>query len=281
MNEYNQEINQFQSDENTVSNQGLMFKTLLGVIIAFGIAIPNLAHGDLFLDFLHNFNDVVTFLMVLGVPIALGVTWFNAYRMLQKDHGALMNMVIYIVTCVLAGLFFGNALYYAADMISSNAPDLDMEVIVAALQITTTATFIAVVAGVIALPKLKMDGQALKFFRNASVLLTTMTFVGGIMWIIGLLLNIFGMSFLFDMYYQSMYGLGPISFIYSIIAILGAEYLFLTILGKSKYAVGREPKHMEYYYSIILVNAIIRIYVEIFKMVLKIIMRKKEENNND
>ncbi len=277
MNEFNQQPNQFESNPNTVSNSGLIFKTLLGVIIAFGVAIPNLMQGDLFLSFLYQMSGFSFLFMSLGVTIVLGIIWATLYRTLTKDHGPVFNLITYVVTSAFAGLFLGNALIFAVVIIGSYAQDLDLAMVYSALQITTGATFIAVIAGVIAMPRLKMDGPALKFFRNVSILLVTLTFVSGIMWIIGYIFSIFGITFILDLYYQLVYGLGPISIFFSVLAIIGAEFLFLITLARSKYAVGREPKHMEYFYSIILVNAIIRIYVEIFKLVLKILANSNRD----
>lgn len=277
MNDFNQDYNQFESNPNTVSYGGLTVKTLLGVIIAFAVAIPNLMQGDLFLSFLYNMSGFSFLFMSLGVTIVLGIIWATLYRTLMNDHGPVFNLITYVVTSAFAGLFLGNALIFAVAIIGSYAPELDLEMVASALKITTGATFIAVIGGVIAMPRLKMDGQAIKFFRNVSILLITLTFVSGIMWIIGFIFNIFGISFILDLYYQLVYGLGPVSIFFSVLAILAAEFLFLISLARSKYAVGREPKHMEYFYSIILVNAIIRIYVEIFKLVLKLLANSNRD----
>lgn len=277
MNEFNQETNQFESRPDTVTNSGLISKTLLGVIIAFAVALPNLMQGDLFLSFLYQYDGFAFLFMSLAVTVVLGFIWMILYRTLAKDHGPVFNLITYVVTSAFAGLFLGNALIFAVIIIGSYASGLDITTIYTALQITTGATFIAVVGGVVALPKLKMDGKALKFFHNASILLITLTFISGIMWIIGFVFSIFGITFILDLYYQLVYGLGPISIFFSVLAIILAEFLFLIVLARSKYAVGREPKHMEYYYSIILVNAIIRIYVEIFKLVLKLLALKNRD----
>lgn len=273
MNDYNQ----FETNPNTVSNSGLIFKTLLGVIIAFAVALPNLMQGDLFLSFLYNFDGFAFLFMSLGVTIVLGIIWATLYRTLMNDHGPIFNAITFVITSAFAGLFLGNALIFAVLIIGSYAPELDITQVTSALQIAAGATFIAVIGGVVAMPKLKMDGKAIKFFRNVSILLITLTFVSGIMWIIGFIFSIFGLNFILDLYYQLIYGLGPISIFFSILAILAAEFLFLISLARSKYAVGREPKHMEYFYSIILVNAIIRIYVEIFKLVLKILANSNRD----
>lgn len=277
MNEFNQETNQFEHNLKTVSSSGLMAKTLIGVIIAFAVALPNLMQGDLFLSFLYEMSGFSYLFMSIFVTIILGIIWATLYKTLTRDHGPIFNAITYGVTSAFAGLFLGNALIFAVIIIGYYAPDIDVEMVLTALQITTGATFIAVVGGVIALPKLRMDGSAIKFFNNVAILLVALTFVSGITFFIGYLFHIFGFDFILDLYYSLVYGLGPISIFFSILAVLGAEFMFLITLARSKMAVGKEPKHMEYFYSIILVNAIIRIYVEIFKLVLKLLASKNRD----
>lgn len=277
MNEFNQETNQFEHNLKTVSSSGLMAKTLIGVIIAFAVALPNLMQGDLFLSFLYEMSGFSYLFMSIFVTIILGIIWVTLYKTLTKDHGPIFNAITFAVTSAFAGLFLGNALIFAVIIIGYYAPDIDVEMVLTALQITTGATFIAVVGGVIALPKLRMDGPAIKFFNNVAILLVALTFVSGITFFVGYLFHIFGFDFILDLYYSLVYGLGPVSIFFSILAVLGAEFMFLITLARSKMAVGKEPKHMEYFYSIILVNAIIRIYVEIFKLVLKLLASKNRD----
>ncbi|WOO87061.1 hypothetical protein RZE82_08080 [Mollicutes bacterium LVI A0039] len=279
MNEFNQQET-FEATnsghQNTVTNSGLILKTMIGLLVAFGIAIPNLMQGKLFLSFLYEMNGPGFFFTAIAVTIVLGLIWGGLYRTLMTDHGPIFNSIAFILTSAFAGLFLGNALIVAV-IITGYYADIDFEMVMSALMISSGATFIAVVGGVVALPRLKMDGPALKFFRNASILLVSLTFVSGIMWLLGYFLNMFGITFILELYYQLVYGLGPVSIAFSIICILAAEFLFLVTLARSKMAVGNEPKHMEFFYAIILVNAVIRIYVEIFKLVLKILAKNNKK----
>lgn len=277
MNEFSEQNNSFEARPDTVSNSGLMIKTLIGVIIAFAVAIPNLMEQKLFLSFLYEMSGIGYLLMAFVVTAVLGVIWAVLYRTLATDHGPIFNFITFAITSAFAGLFLGNALIFAVLITGYYAEGIDTDLVISALEIATGATFVAVLGGIIALPRLKMTGTSIKFFRNVSVILITLTFVSGITWVIGYLLSMFGFTYILDIYYQTIYGLGPISIVVSIISILIAESFFLVSLGRSKYAVGREPKHMEYYYSIILVNSIIRIYQEIFKLVLKLLVRNNQD----
>lgn len=256
---------------NTVSNMGLIVKTLLGVIIAFSVAIPNLIQRKLFLAFIYKLNGFGFILTAIVVNIVLGIIWFTLYNLLEKDKGKFLNLFIYVITCAFAGLFLGNALITAVILISVYGENLNPIDVFNAVQITAMATFIAVIAGVIALPKLHMEEKGIKYFKNASTLLVSLLFVSGSMWLIGYIFAAFGLRFILDFYYTMIYGVGPISIIISVLCVIFAEFLFLTTLSVSKMAVGRAPKHMEYYFSMMLVNGIIRIYIEIFKLVLKFI----------
>lgn len=272
-----EDYNQFEVPAKTVTTSGLMWKTILGVVIAFAVAIPNLMEGELFLKFLYNIDSIIGFLLMsFVVTVVLGIIWATLYKSLATDRGPVINLITYVITSAFAGLFLGNALIFAVIIIGSYA-QVDITMVMSALSITTGATFIAVLGGIIALPKLHMEGRAIKFFRNVSILMVSLLFISGIMWLIGMIFSIFGLTFILDLYYEMVYGLGPVSIFFSILAIIGAEFMFLISLARSKYAVGREPEHMEYFYSIILVNAIIRIYVEIFKLVLKLLARSNRD----
>ncbi len=262
---------------NTVSQLGLIVKTIIGLLIAFAIAIPNLMHGDLFLAWLYNIDSIfMRLIMSIIVTVILGFIWAVLYKSLRQNHGKVVNAIIYIVTCGFAGLFLGNALIIATLFIVFYAPSFSIIDLYTALAITSGATFIAVLGGVIALPYLKMDGFAIKFFKNIATLIMFLSLASGIMWIIGMILAMFNLTFILELLYRMIYGYGPISMFLSVLAILAAEFLFLATLSRSKLAIGKEPKHMENFYAIILVNSIIRIYVEIFKFVLKVIARSKD-----
>lgn len=272
--------NYFEASGPTVRSSGLVVKTIVGILIAFMVAVPNLMQGDLFMAWLYNINSIIMrLIMSFVVSAVIGIIWFTLYNALRKDHGLVFNWLVYIATSIFAGLFLGNALIFAVMFIGYYANgSIDMNTVVIALQTAAVATFVAVIGGILALPRLKMDGMAIKFFKNVSIIIMFLALASGILWIVGMIFSIFGLDFILNLLYQTIYGLGPISLALSILAILAAEFMFLIVLARSKYAIGREPKHMEFYYSIILVNAIIRIYVEIFKFVLKVIARNQRNN---
>ncbi len=266
---------------NTVSSFGLITKTLLGTIIVFLVALPRLFEGKLFLSFLYNTNNIFMYLILtLVVTIVLGLIWTLLYRALRTNKGFILNLFTFVITCWFLGLFIGNALIFAVMFITYYANGaVDPQMINTALQISAMATFIAIVGGTIMLPRLSMSGPTIKFFNNVAKLLVGLTLATFILWITGLILSIFGLYFVLDALYQMLYGLGPISIIFSILVVIAAIFAYLVMLARAKMAIGNEPRHLEYFYSMLLVNSIARVYVEIFKLVLKILAASNRNND--
>lgn len=276
MNIYEQK-DDYANHNDTVGYVGIMLKTILGLVIAFSIAIPNLFEGNLFLSWLYNIDSYFTRLIAsILVSVVLGIIWSVLYRSLANIRGKIAGILCFVLASILTGLFLGNSLIVAV-MIISYYGSLNANDVVFALQITSGATFIAVLGGILALPTLKLNGKAIKLFENLAKILMFLALASGIMWIVGMIFAMFGLHSLLDLFYTMFYGIGPLSLIISGIFIILAEAMFLLTLGRIKVAVGKEPKHMENFYSMILVNAIIRLYVEIFKFVLKIIARSKRD----
>ncbi len=265
---------------NTVSNFGLISKTLLGTIIVFLVALPRLFEGKLFLEFLYKTENIVLYLILtLAVTILLGLIWTLLYRALQTNKGFILNMFTFVVTCWFLGLFIGNALIFAVYFIAYYANGaIDAELVANALEISAVGTMIAIFGGTIMLPRLSMTGTTVKFFKNVSIILVGLTLATFILWIIGMILSIFGLDFILRGLYQMLYGLGPISIIFSVLIVIAAVSAYLVMLGRAKMAVGNEPRHLEYFYSMLLVNAIARVYVEIFKLVLKLLARNQNRD---
>lgn len=257
----------------SVSNMGLISKTLLGVFIVFLVAIPRLFSGKLFLSFLYTADSLVTRLVLtIIVTIILCFIWNMLYRALKKDKGLILNLFIYILSCAFLGLFIANSLIFAVIFIGFYANGaVDANMILQALQITTVATFIAIVGGTLVLPSLKFTGPSIRIFNNLARLLVGLALATFILWIIGTILAIFHLTFILEAMYKLIYGIGPLSIVLSIIVVIAALASYLIILSRAKMAVDSEAKHLEYYYSMLLVNAIARVYVEVFKLVLKIL----------
>ena len=54
--------------------------------------------------------------------------------------------------------------------------------------------------------------------------------------------------------------------------VIFAEMLFLAALARVKMMIGNDPKYLEYMGAMILVNAVVQIFVELFKLVLKLLI---------
>ncbi len=273
--------NQFESPGNSVSMMGLISKTLLGIIIVFFVAIPRLFNGELFLEFLYTTNNFFSYLILtLVVIIVLGIVWAILYKSLKTNKGFILNLFVYVITCIFIGLFTSNSLIFAVYFISYYANGaVDATMVMDALQIASMATFIAILGGTLALPKLKMDGYAIKFFNNIVTILIFLSMATFIMWIVGIILAIFNITFVYEALLQMTYGLGAVSIFFSIIIVFGALFSYLVILSRAKMAIrNNEPKHLEYFYATMLVNAIIRVYIEVFKLVLKLLAASNRDD---
>ncbi len=276
MNSYNQ----FESTQGkTVSNFGLISKTLLGVIIVFMVAIPRLFNGQLFLSFLYNTSNIIMYLILtIFVTIVLSFIWMALYRALRASKGFILDLFIFVIACGFLGLFIANSLIFAVYFIGYYAQgSVDVLMVYQALKIASVATFIAITGGTLVLPKLSMQGRTIRLFGNFAKILVGLSMATFFLWIIGLILSIFGLTFILDALYNMLYGIGPISIVLSVIVVLASVFTYLVMLARAKMAVGNEPKHLEYFYAMLLVNAIARVYVEVFKLVLKILAARNRD----
>ncbi len=270
-NNINDNINQ-----DVASINGVTLKTIIGLFIAFFVAMPRLAAGKYFGEFFFRggfLGDIIGSIIFTAI---VGFIWFFLVRSLQKDKGSLLNALVYGITCVFAGIFMANSLIVATNVISYYG-ELDVDTIKSALKIAGLVTFIAVFAGVMILPRIKMTGKTVKFARNAAVIVAALALSSFVLYIVGNILALFGATFLLDLYWNTLYGVGPFSIILSIFFVFLAEVLFLGVLAGVKYSVGKSPKHYEYFLAISLVNGILELYVEIFKLILKLMARNRRD----
>lgn len=259
--------------QNKMTANGVVFKSVIGILIAFGIAIPNLFSGNYAFSFIYAGGGFSDFLMVTLFTIVIGIIWFALFKALAKDKGVVLNWIIYVVTMILLGLFFGNSLIVAAHWISYYG-NISEEMLQTAVRLAGLATFFAVISGIIVLPKIKMNERTAKIATNLGMLVAALALVQFVMIVLGLFLSIFGITFIWDIYGSIFYGANLLSIILTFITSIVAVGIFVGVLGAVKYQIARAPKHMEFYFSALLVNGLIRIYIELFKLILKIMARR-------
>ncbi len=272
---YNEKIKSFNKGASTV---GVMIKTLLGVLITLVIAISNLANQDLFLSFIYHGSFLYRLIIGLIMTLIIGAVWMVLYRSLYKDKGVILNLAVFLICAVLAGQFMGNALIFAVYFIDYYAGGISTTLVNQALVITFMATIISVVGAIILLPMLKENQKFISFGQNILKITAVLALSSLIIWIVGMILAIFSIDFVLNYYYALFYGMGPIAFIFNILAIFVAEFFLMATIATVKYEIRiGNPKHLEYAYAMSLINAIVKVYVEIFKLVLRVLASKDQD----
>lgn len=272
---YNEKIGSFNKRASTV---GVMIKTLLGVLITLVIAITNLANQDLFLSFMYQGSFLYRLVIGLIMTMVIGAVWMVLYRSLYKDKGVILNLAVFLICTVLAGQFMGNALIFAVYFIDYYAGGISTTLVNQALVITFMAAIISVVGAIILLPMLKENQKFISFGQNILKITAVLALSSFIIWIVGMILAIFSIDFVLNYYYALFYGMGPIAFIFNILAIFVAEFFLMATIATVKYEIRiGNPKHLEYAYAMSLINAIVKVYVEIFKLVLRVLASQDQD----
>lgn len=257
----------------TMSKTGVIFKTILGMIIVFAIAIPNFMNGKVAFYSLFSSSGLIA---PLFITIILGIVWYTLFMLLQKDKGPVLNVVIFVITCVLEGLFLGNALVISTFYISYYAEDLSLSTVYSALAIATVGTLISVVGALFVVSTFDLENGKFPVLKNIFKIVWILAISSAIAWGIAFILNLFGLSAFYEMLIEAFYGLGPISIIISIVAVFIAEFLLLATLAAVKKMINTSPPHLEYFAAMTIVISIVRVYLEIFKLTLKLLARSRD-----
>ena len=251
----------------TVTGFGIILKSLIGIIIVFAVAMPRILAGEIL------FQGLMGLLLV----VVLGILWFVVFRSLMVDKGPIVNLIVYMFACFLLGLFFSNTIAVSIYYISFYANGaVDAQLISQALTLAAFATMVAVVGGIIVLPRIKLTGKVARIGLNLMPIFSAILIGYGILYFIAFILALFGATGLLNALMGLVFGIGNLSIGLSVIAVLFAEALFLASAARVKMMIGTEPKYLEYYGAVIIVNAVIQIFVEIFKLVLKILARRNQ-----
>ncbi|MGL5021427.1 MAG: hypothetical protein ACRC5R_05360 [Mycoplasmatales bacterium] len=255
------------NENKKVSTKGIILKSILGIIIVFTVAMPKILAGEIL------FSGIMGFMTI----ILLGILWYGLFRSLMINRGEIVNLVVYMLTCGVLGLFFSQTIsvsIYYINFYSDGA--VDPILVNQALIITAFATMIAVIGGIIVLPKIKLNGKKAKVGKNIIAILSAISLGWVAISIIAVVLSFVGATWLLNALYSMIFGIGFFSIGISILMVLFAEILFLASAATVKKMIGTEDKYMEYFGAMILVNAIIQIFEEIFQLVLKILARNAD-----
>lgn len=261
----------------TATSMGVVIKSFIGVIIAFYVAMPRIAQGKYFGEFFYRGGFLSDLIGMLVFTFLIGILWVFITKALLVDKGVIVNALTYGAASVLSGLFLANSIIVAISWISTYG-NVNGEIISYAINLTSLLTFVGVFAGILILPKIKMTHKTIKFAKNASLIVMGLAMASFIMVALGLLFAFLGMPQILQMWGSIFYGTGPISIIISLFGVFFAEILFLGTLAFVKRGIETVPKYQEYYLSIVMVNGVLRLYVEIFKLVLKVLAATNKRN---
>ncbi len=257
-----------------VSYSGVIVKSIIGIIIAFTVAVPRILNNNDFFSFIYTSNIFLNLITVTITMVVLGAIWYFLYKSLRKDKGFIMNWLIFIITMIMLGLLLANAIIVAIGWISLYG-NIGYIEILSALKLAAGGTFIAVLTGVLILPRLTLTEGKIKIVKNIITVVIALMFAQFIIYLISIILYLFNINYMINLYGSLFYGTSLFSIGLSLLASFVAMIFFLGILAYAKSLIGVEEKHYEFYIAAVLVNGIIRIYIELFKVILKIFARKQ------
>lgn len=264
-------------DQTQATYTGVIVKAIIGFTIASAIAFPRLYSSSFFGEAFMSGGGFSAFFGAIIFMILAGIIWFALLKMLKTDHGPVLNTIIFAATSAFAGLFFANSLIVTVSWTTTYSNISDPQIVIDAIKIASIATFAAVIGGILMLPRISMTGKTAKIMQNIAKIALAMILGSTIIFIIGMFFALFGMYGILDIYGNMLYGSSSFSILFSLLFVFIAEAMFIGMLGLVKHQVENgAKKHEEYFLAIILVNAIIRLFVEIFRLVLKILARSRD-----
>ena len=247
----------------TVLSFGLTIKSLYGILIVMMVGLPRILKGEI----------LYSGFMGIFVAIALGIMWYMLFSSLAVDKGFLVNFLVYTLSCVMLGWFFSHTIVVSIYYISFYGKEyFDVSIVNQALAITSVATMVAVLGGIFVLTRITLTDSVSTIGMNFIAIFAALTIGYILLFGIAFILSIFGLTFLFNALTGLIFGVGLISIGISIIMVIFAEMLFLAALARVKMMIGNDPKYLEYMGAMILVNAVVQIFVELFKLVLKLLI---------
>lgn len=251
----------------------ISLKALLGVMIAFMIAIPRITNVEFILG---GMNSWILYTIMFILFIVVYTMLFNS---LKINHGGVVNFCKFIAVSIFEGLMLSQGVLVAAYWVNYfTEGNVSMELVLQVCGIAVIATFVAVLGGLAITPLiLKKEGN-IKIADNIMKVIITVIIAYGILYLGSMVLSfvssLFGTGGFFTEFFISVaeifYGVGPMSMLLSFIAVFGAELLFIfTIINVKKTIQQTNEKYIEWLCASMIVLAVLKIFIEIFRLVLK------------
>lgn len=267
------------------SVMGILWKAIFGILIAFMIAIPRIQDGDFILS---NFGIFYTmdasFISYLIQTVLFGVFIAIVYGLfisLKMDNGPILNFIKFTTLSIFEGILLAQAVlvisYWAAYFAEIAGASVTAAEINQVFVIAIFCTMIAVLIGLALMPILarsegavKIGSQVVKIFVGILAAFAIIYIVSYLMMLFGSLFNDTG--FFYQMFVGSaelIYGTGPIAWIIAFIGVFTAEVLFIFSLIVIKESVLGHEKHLEWFGAGIMVNGVLKVFVQIFQLLIK------------
>lgn len=250
------------------SMMGVISKSILGLIFIVAIVFAFVAN-NIFL-FPGSFLGIINL-------IIFGVLMYMTFNSLKKDSGFLLNNIKWFCNLALIGATTGNAvnvIIYYTGYVTNDEYLIEMAPIAVLFALLITVIIVAV--GILMLPYIKNKALTSKTMKIVFLLTIFTTLALGITSIIGFILAMFGITWLWDIYVNALYGTGPMAIGISLIFIASACFSYVVNLIEVNQMINNEEEYLEYYISSILLMSIINIFIEIFRLVLKFFANKDE-----
>ena len=250
------------------SMMGVISKSILGLIFIVAIVFAFVAN-NIFL-FPGSFLGIINL-------IIFGVLMYMTFNSLKKDSGFLLNNIKWFCNLALIGATTGNAInviIYYTGYVTNDEYLIEMAPIAVLFALLITVIIVAV--GILMLPYIKNKALTSKTMKIVFLLTIFTTLALGITSIIGFILAMFGITWLWDIYVNALYGTGPMAIGISLIFIASACFSYVVNLIEVNQMINNEEEYLEYYISSILLMSIINIFIEIFRLVLKFFVNKDE-----
>ncbi len=243
----------------TVKLKGILTKSIVFAIVTLVTLIY----------FLVNVGPFLVGWTGLFLSIILGFVYYFIYKALSKpDLSDGAGWGLGILGSFLIGALAGNSLWvitiYASALFAVN-----LELVFQALALALIATIVIAVGGIAALPLLQK-----KSFKGGSkvfAIIAMMLFGYSIISFIAFFFALIGLPGLWTLIVQLTFGNGILAILFSLIAVIFAGFLYLKTIAIIADAIDIAHKNKEYFLSLLLINAIINLFIELFRLFLKLL----------
>ena len=234
-------------------------KSLIGLVITVVTAVTVMSmFGNQ--PFMYGFTGLFATIILYVVMAVL---------LKKLAAGSSMSAFMFLIICVLEGVLFANIISFLT-FIATSSYGLDSEAISATANVAFLLT-VSVVLGSLAISlKATLTEKRIQAGAKAMKIIMTIFAAIAIFGLVGLVLSLFGINFMYSAYASMMFGLGPISILLSVLLVALAAYNMFSVFLRVRTIVEQgADKNVEYVAAATIVMAIISVYIEIFRLLLK------------